>query len=94
MSGRIDDVVLAANEAVSNVVRHAYPGVRGEVEVEVQPRPEGVTVVIRDEGRGFQTPTDNPGAGLGTRLMEGAANAVSIGAGRNSGTEVVLSFQR
>ena len=91
--GRTDDVVLAGHEAASNVVRHAYPG-SGEVEVEVRPTQEGVTIFVRDEGRGHRTSTDNPGAGLGTTLMEGTADSVSISARSAPGTEVVLSFQQ
>src|SRR3954447_14316840 len=51
----VEDVKLAVTEACTNVVRHAYAGREGALEVEVEPtQDESLTVVVTDHGRGLQ----------------------------------------
>ena len=94
MSCRSDDVVLAVNEAVTNVVRHAYPDEDGELEVLVEAVAEGVSVHIRDNGRGPGPWRDTAGSGLGTMVMEGLADSVIVSGRTGTGTEVALTFHR
>lgn len=49
-----DAIILAVNEAISNVIRHAHHG-RPEAEMEIECRllPESVEVCIYDEGEPF-----------------------------------------
>lgn len=47
-----EDLVLAVQEAFTNIVRHAYDGaVDGEVEIRLEDHPEHVEIVLRDWGR-------------------------------------------
>lgn len=46
-------VQLAADEACSNVLEHAYAGRPGLMEVEVEGEPLGIRITIRDWGKPF-----------------------------------------
>jgi anti-sigma regulatory factor (Ser/Thr protein kinase) len=50
----VQSVSLVVSEAVANASRHAYPGTRGDVVVEVWALPRGLEIVIRDHGVGIQ----------------------------------------
>lgn len=50
----VDDVVLALDEACSNVLQHAFPdGRRGSYEFRADFRPEEVVIEVADHGVGF-----------------------------------------
>ena len=86
----VDDLVLAASEAGSNVVRHAYAGAPGPLEVRMAVRPKGVDLVVRDEGR-WREPTDQGRHGLD--IMRAVMDTVDIDTG-DSGTTVRMSKDR
>ncbi len=47
-------VVLAVDEAISNIIEHGYdPGARGTIEIEIESDAQQFKVVIRDMGRVF-----------------------------------------
>jgi anti-anti-sigma factor len=87
-----DDVVLAASEAVSNSVEHAYggraPAGRAEVELEVAREDDGALVVaVRDRGRWREPGRPEPGRGRGLVLMRAVMDEVDVDA-RPGGTTV------
>lgn len=86
------DIQLAVNEACSNVIRHAYGADDGDGRMDVQLEPKGQRLLIRvhDRGRGFQEPSDNPGAGLGLALIRALSETVEIR--EDDGTEVRMTF--
>jgi serine/threonine-protein kinase RsbW len=91
------DVKLAVTEACTNVVVHAYPNGAeraAAIEVEAQPEGSGITVVVRDFGRGITPRAESPGLGLGLPLIAALSRTVEIRGGAESrgGTEVVMSF--
>jgi serine/threonine-protein kinase RsbW len=47
------DLQLAVDEACTNVVRHAYDGESGRIELEIQATGEGVRVTVWDWGQPF-----------------------------------------
>lgn len=57
----IEEIEIAASEAVTNVVRHAYIDHRrvSRVRVKCSQRRYGLLVEVMDRGRGFATPDDN-----------------------------------
>lgn len=57
----IEEIEIAASEAVSNIVRHAYTGCdrSGGVRVKCAHQRNGVTVEVIDKGCGFDAPADN-----------------------------------
>jgi serine phosphatase RsbU (regulator of sigma subunit)/CheY-like chemotaxis protein/anti-sigma regulatory factor (Ser/Thr protein kinase) len=86
----VDDLVLAASEAGSNVVRHAYAGAPGPLEVRMAVRPKGVDLVVRDEGR-WREPDEQGRHGLD--IMRAVMDTVDIATG-DSGTTVRMSKDR
>jgi anti-sigma regulatory factor (Ser/Thr protein kinase) len=70
-----DDVVVAASEAVSNSVRHAYGPSNAWVEVEAALSNGDVEIVVRDRGR-WRAPRGSGGRGIG--LMQACMASVDI----------------
>jgi anti-sigma regulatory factor (Ser/Thr protein kinase) len=71
------EVVLAVDEVVTNIIRHAYQGGKGKIEVGFLDRPDYIKISIRDFGRKFdptkasdpELPPTRPG-GLGIYLTK------------------------
>ncbi len=60
---------LILNELVTNAIKHAFPDGRGEIRAMLTCSPEGVALVVRDNGRGKEAAADTAEGGLGTRLL-------------------------
>ena len=94
---RIDDLVLAINEAVSNSIEHGYgigandPAGDGTVELHGEITDRHVTFTVRDRGV-WRTPVDEPKStrGQGIRLMRACVDEVTV-EGTDEGTTVVLT---
>lgn len=56
----LDELIVAVNEALANIVQHSYEGQPGNIEVTVLCRPEWVKVILVDDGPQFD-PTLVPG---------------------------------
>lgn len=62
---------LIVNEAVTNILKHAFAGEKGRVSIFLQSEGEARTLVIEDNGRGFVPGTgDEESDGLGLKLMD------------------------
>jgi serine/threonine-protein kinase RsbW len=90
----VDDMRLAVTEACTNVVRHAYDGDDGTIDVIVRPRGEVLEVTIADEGRGLGPSPDTAGPGLGLPLIAALADDVRFERGPSSGSRLVMRFPR
>ncbi len=93
----LDDVALAVTEACSNSALHAYGTTRhGQVRVSVTVRPDEVTIVVEDDGRGVELPSEaGSGAGLGLGIIGAVADAADLGpAHEGAGTSVRMAFAR
>jgi serine/threonine-protein kinase RsbW len=88
------DMKLAVTEACTNVVRHAYEGTRGTLEVEVQRDDEYLVVIVTDQGRGLRPRPDSGGAGLGLPLMAALTHGLDIEHAPDCGARVRMSFRR
>lgn len=93
----IADLGLAASEAVTNVVMHAYrdrarPGtVTAGISTDVTAG--RVEMVVTDSGLGMAPRPDSPGAGLGLSIIAAVADQVTIRPGSSgAGTEVRMIF--
>ena len=91
-----EDVVMAVNEAVANVVDHAYLGRahRGEVRVYGWPaNPPGthrVVITVADGGRWRPVPGDPGHRGRGLRMMHACMESVLIQPAA-AGTTVIMT---
>jgi serine/threonine-protein kinase RsbW len=93
----LDDVKAAVSEACNNVVRHAYGGDEGPMEVDIRIHPGELEVVVRDYGvgigpRGGDDESAVRGIGLSviealTLRAEPRPNAVG------QGVEMVMEFK-
>jgi anti-anti-sigma factor len=81
------DLVLAVDEAVTNVIEHAYTSTGGQVEVEASICQGLVRIVVRDRGR--WRPSRPDGGGRGLLLMQGLVDEVDVTSGP-AGTEIQL----
>jgi serine/threonine-protein kinase RsbW len=73
-----DEMGLVVNEALANVIRHAYAGATDRpVEVTAERQGDGVRLSIRDWGNGrVPKPTDNPAAA--DPLMPGGLGLICL----------------
>jgi anti-sigma regulatory factor (Ser/Thr protein kinase) len=90
-----DAVALAATEAITNVVRHAYPGSAGPVTLSVDASAEEILVVVADEGIGSlrATTSREPSLGMGLALIHELSASARIEP-TNVGTVVTMRFTR
>jgi anti-sigma regulatory factor (Ser/Thr protein kinase) len=89
--GVIGDVALCVQEALTNIVRHAYGGRTGPIEVRVMRAPQELEVIVRDMGTGVVAHTaDEDGYGL--EIMNRLTRRLSISPAPGGGTEVRMSF--
>jgi len=89
-------VALAASEAVSNVVRHAYAEPerghrRGLIHYAVGLAGGDLELVVLDDGGGIRPDAQSDGAGLGLRMIAQLADDFAIRA-RRRGLEVWMRF--
>jgi anti-sigma regulatory factor (Ser/Thr protein kinase) len=93
----IADLKLAASEAITNVVLHAYrdrdrPGTVA-AGISTDSTAGRAEVVVTDTGVGMSPRPDSPGAGLGLSIMNAICDQVTIRPGSTGvGTEVRLIF--
>ncbi len=90
---RLADVALAVGEACANAVVHAYADrERGHLRVRADITPDGLEVVVSDDGRGMTPRPDSPGLGLGLPLMASLTSAIEFRARPGGGTEIWMVF--
>jgi anti-sigma regulatory factor (Ser/Thr protein kinase) len=89
----VNDMRLAVTEACTNIVRHAYTGGHGSMDVMVRPRDESLEVVVTDAGRGMGPSPDKAGPGLGLPLIAALTDSFDIEA-LEAGSRLVMSFRR
>jgi serine/threonine-protein kinase RsbW/stage II sporulation protein AB (anti-sigma F factor) len=88
----VDAVRLAASEAASNAVLHAYRDHAGDLRLRASLEDGELLVVISDEGVGVAPRTDSPGLGLGLPIMAHVSERFEIVSGPD-GTEIHLAFR-
>jgi anti-sigma regulatory factor (Ser/Thr protein kinase) len=76
------------------VVRHAYEGDEGTIDVVVRPKGDALEVVVADEGRGIGPSPDTAGPGLGLPLIAALADDLEIERRRDDGSRLVMRFLR
>ena len=90
-----EDVALAASEALSNVVIHAYVGREepGDIRLRAWMHDDAIKVAICDDGIGMVPRTDSPGLGLGIAIMGRVADHLELERRDGSpGLRVLMTF--
>jgi serine/threonine-protein kinase RsbW len=90
----IDDVELAASEAATNVVIHAYGDreVPGTIDVSATVAGDELWVIITDIGLGLRPRPDSPGLGLGLAIIAQLADGVDLVRPAEGGLELRMRF--
>jgi serine/threonine-protein kinase RsbW len=91
-----DAVALAATEAVTNVVRHAYQQPGGSVALSATASADELTIVVADEGLGSRSLTlqgDAKGLGMGLALIRELCAHVRIEP-THTGTTLAMLFTK
>ena len=71
-----EEILLAVDEALTNIIRHAYQGKTGKMRVIVRPNDDKIELVLEDWGKKFyptqvptpELPREKPG-GLGVHFI-------------------------
>ena len=89
----VEDIRLAVTEACTNVVRHAYDGEDGPIDVVVRPSKERLEIIIADRGRGIGPSPDVEGPGLGLPLIAALADSVELQEASANGSRLRMAFE-
>ncbi|MGB9185680.1 MAG: ATP-binding protein [Solirubrobacteraceae bacterium] len=89
---QVDAVRLAASEAMTNAVLHAYRGDPGSVHVTAAVVSDELWILICDDGRGLEARPDRPGLGLGLALISQVSDELAVVPRAGGGVEVRMRF--
>jgi anti-sigma regulatory factor (Ser/Thr protein kinase) len=89
---QIDAVRLAASEALTNSVLHAYRGGPGLIYVNAAVASGELWILVSDDGCGLKARADRPGLGLGLGLISEVSDDFAILSRATGGTEVRIRF--
>jgi stage II sporulation protein AB (anti-sigma F factor) len=89
---QVDAVRLAASEAMTNSVLHAYRGRPGLIYVNAAVASGELWILISDDGCGLAPRADKPGLGLGLGLMSQVSDDFAVVSRATGGTEVRIRF--
>jgi anti-sigma regulatory factor (Ser/Thr protein kinase) len=87
-----DDVRLAASEALTNVVLHAYPEAPGALHVTAAVAATELWMLIADDGCGLESRSQRSGLGLGLALIAQVADDFTVRPRATRGVELQMRF--
>lgn len=90
---QLEAVQLAASEAITNVVLHAYANDPGEVHVTARVVGDELWVLVADDGRGPSAPPLRPGLGWGLAFITDACDEFTLVERACGGTEARMVFR-
>lgn len=91
---QLDALRLAASEAITNAVRHAYrDGEHGLVHVTAAVAGGELWILVADDGRGLDGSSANPGLGMGLALIAAVTDHLAILRRASGGTEVRMRIR-
>jgi anti-sigma regulatory factor (Ser/Thr protein kinase) len=90
---QLQAIRLAASEALTNVVVHAYRGYAGRIYVNADLAGDELWILIGDDGCGLQSNYDSPGLGVGLALIAQSSDGLTIMNRGSGGTEVRMRFR-
>jgi anti-sigma regulatory factor (Ser/Thr protein kinase) len=84
---------LAASEAITNAVLHAYrQGAPGSIQINASYVEGDVWLLIADSGRGLRPSPKSPGLGLGLAVIAQLVDDFQIRSRATGGTELQMRF--
>jgi anti-sigma regulatory factor (Ser/Thr protein kinase) len=89
---RVEEICLAASEAITNVVRFAYPARIGHIHLTAWLAGGELWVLVADNGCGLHAGADSDGLGLGLGLISQLTDGFSVVERSSGGTELRLRF--
>ena len=90
---RLADMLLAVNEAATNVVIHAYGEGRGPLHVRACRSGEGVTIEVSDNGTPVAKPVQGRMGGRGLEVIRTVCDDVDIEGPGEYGTRLEMKFK-
>ncbi len=89
----VEDMRIAATEACTNVVRHAYhDGDPGPIDLVIRPHADRLELIVSDRGHGLGPSPDSWGPGLGLPLIAALADSLEIDHALSRGSRLSMSF--
>jgi serine/threonine-protein kinase RsbW/stage II sporulation protein AB (anti-sigma F factor) len=88
----LDAIRLAASEALTNVIVHAYRDRPGKMHVTAAVAQSELWVLVADDGDGLSQRSGKSGLGLGLTLIAQACDELTIVKRSGGGTEVRMRF--
>jgi anti-sigma regulatory factor (Ser/Thr protein kinase) len=89
---QLERIRLAASEAATNVVRHAYRSTPGDLYVIAAALDHEFWLLIADDGCGHQSPPTDPGLGWGLALIAHVSDDFVLTERSGGGTEARMRF--
>ncbi len=89
---QLEAILLAASEALSNIVRFAYPARVGHMHLNAWVATGELWVLITGHGCGLHAGAESDGLGLGLALISKMCDGFSIVERSSGGTELRLRF--
>lgn len=89
---QLDAIRLAASEALTNVIVHAYGDRPGEIQVTAAVAGGELWLLIADDGDGLRPGGPSSGLGLGLTLIAYACDELTIVKRSTGGTELRMRF--
>lgn len=89
---QLDAIRLSTSEALTNIVKHAYPSRTGHIHLTVRMAGGELWVLIADNGCGIHAGRDSDGLGLGLALISQMTDGFSIVERSCGGTELRLCY--
>ena len=90
---RLEAIRLAASEAITNGILHAYEGARGKIQVTASHVGGELWLFIADDGTGLRPRGPHSGLGLGLALIAQLADEFQIISRSTGGTELRMQFR-
>ncbi len=89
---QLEEIRLAVSEALTNVVRYAYPWRTGHIYVTTRVAGGELWILIADNGCGIHAGRDSEGLGLGLALISHLTDGFAVVERSCGGTELRLRF--
>lgn len=91
-SEQVDAIRLAASEALTNAIVHAYGDRPGEIHVTAAVAGSELWLLVADDGDGLRPGVSSSGLGLGLTLIAEACDELTIVKRSTGGTELRMRF--